>query len=287
MKEIVILSGKGGTGKTSIAGSFGVLAPRKVMVDCDVDAANLHLLLAPEIQERHQFFGLKKAHIVPEKCSSCGLCEELCRFGAVSGRSINPYLCEGCGLCYHACPSGAVLLKDTVAGEWFISSTRYGTLVHARLGIAQENSGKLVTEVRRQARVVAEREGCELIITDGPPGLGCPVIASLGGVDMALIVTEPTLSGLHDLERILDLAEHFGVKAMVCINKWDLNPENSRSIEELCLKREVDLAGRVRYDPAVFAAAVMGRPVVEVKSPVIEDILSLWDTVFNSLWNRC
>ncbi|MBF7081467.1 ATP-binding protein [Desulfallas sp. Bu1-1] len=283
MKEVTVISGKGGTGKTSITGSFAVLAQNHVLVDCDVDAANLHLLLDPEIQVRKNFWGMPKVEIDPQKCTGCGLCEELCRFGAVKQGRVDQMSCEGCRVCYHACPEGAVRLVENLAGEWFISRTRYGPFVHARLGVAQDNSGKLVAEVRRQARSLAEREGRELIITDGPPGIGCPVISALGGTDLALVVVEPTLSSIHDLVRVIRLAEHFGVKTAVCINKWDINPRNSRTVEIMCRDMDIPLIGRVGYDPAVIAAAMERKPVVQVMSAVVDDIVSLWHCVERQL----
>ncbi|MCF8010368.1 MAG: ATP-binding protein [Clostridiales bacterium] len=283
MKEIVVISGKGGTGKTSVVGSFAVLAENKIMADCDVDAANLYLMLSPEIKEKNDFYSLPKAHIDVNKCTECGLCEEYCRFGAIKNNYIDPVSCEGCAVCSHICPEGAIEMVDTVAGEWYKSSTKYGPLVHARLGIAQENSGKLVAVVREQAKHMAEQNSHELIITDGPPGIGCPVIASLGGASVCLIITEPTLSGLHDMERTLDLADFFDIPAMVCVNKWDINKENTHKIEETCKKREVPFAGTISYDSSVIEAANQGKPIIEMKSNIGEEISRLWQNVYNNL----
>lgn len=283
MKELTVISGKGGTGKTSVTGSFAVLAENHVIADCDVDAANLHLILGPEVQRRETFYGLPRVHIDTEKCSGCGLCEQLCRYNAVTDYRVDEISCEGCLVCYHACPEKAVRLVDNAAGEWFLSSTRYGPMVHARLGIARENSGKLVSEVRRLARALAEEQGKSLIITDGPPGIGCPVISALGGADLALVVVEPTLSSIHDLARVLALAEHFGVRAAVCINKWDINPHNVKVVEEICRGKNVPLAGRLRYDPAVVAAAMEGKPAIRVPSTVADDVVSLWDCLRGEL----
>ena len=218
MKEIVILSGKGGTGKTTIVGSFAALAERKVLADCDVDAADLYLLLSPSRKQKSEFWSGQVAVINEEKCTQCDLCQELCRFDAIIDFKIDPVSCEGCGFCSHICPVEAITMRENMAGHWFISETKYGPLVHARLGIAQENSGKLVAVVRQQAKKIAENEGADLIISDGPPGIGCPVISSLSGVSLALLVTEPTLSGMHDLERVLGVCHHFGIPALVCIN---------------------------------------------------------------------
>jgi MinD superfamily P-loop ATPase len=242
LKQLTVISGKGGTGKTTLVASFAALAENKVIADCDVDAPDLHLLLHPEIIEREEFKGLKVAVMDKTLCTECGTCEETCRFNAIaltkeSGFAVNPARCEGCGACVFMCPQEAVTLKERVSGYSFISKTKYGTMAHAELNIAEEASGKLVTVVRNNAQQVAEKEGCELILIDGAPGIGCPVIASLTGVDLALIVTEPTMSGLHDLERILDVTRHFGIGSVVCVNKYDINEENSRRITEFCLQR--------------------------------------------------
>ncbi len=205
MEELVVLSGKGGTGKTSIVGSFAALAKHKVLVDCDVGAADLHLLLQPIMREKHEFWSGQTAFIDKQMCTECGLCQDLCRFVAIENFKVDLVSCEGCGFCYHICPEEAVIMQENLSGSWFISDTSFGPLVHARLGIAQENSGKLVALVRKQARQIAEREGAGYIISDGPPGIGCPVISSLSGANLALLVTEPTLSGIHDLERVLGI----------------------------------------------------------------------------------
>ncbi|NPV81785.1 MAG: 4Fe-4S binding protein [Firmicutes bacterium] len=267
MKELLVISGKGGTGKTSIVGAFAVLAKSKVLADCDVDAADLHLLLKPTVRNTTEFYGSKKAVIDQEKCTGCGTCVEACRFGAITRGDdlieVNTVSCEGCTVCYYACPQRAITMKDNLSGHWFISDTLYGPLVHARLGIAEENSGKLVAEVRRQARSIAEGQGLDYIITDGPPGIGCPVISSISGVDMALIVTEPTVAGSHDLERILGLTKHFNVEAMVCINKYDLDERKAREIEEYCYREGIEVAGRIPFDEEVVYALMEGLPVVD------------------------
>ena len=280
MKELVILSGKGGTGKTSIVGSFAAIARRKMLVDCDVDAADLNLLLSPSIQEENEFWSGQVAFIDRQKCNECGLCQELCRFDAIREFSVDPVACEGCGFCFHICPVEAITMKDCMAGHWFISNSNYGPLVHARLGIAQDNSGKLVALVRKQAREIAGKEGFDYIISDGPPGIGCPVISSLSGADMALLVTEPTLSGIHDLERVLGVCQHFGIPARVCINKYDLNMDNTRQIENYCLNQGVQVAARIRLDNIVTEAMVRGLPVVEYsQGKVSQQIESLWQTL--------
>jgi len=284
MKEIVILSGKGGTGKTSIVGCFAALARRKVMVDCDVDAADLHLILKPVVREDHEFWSGQVALIDKEKCTQCGMCQELCRFDAIGDFEVDPISCEGCGFCSHICPAEAITMKENMAGHWFISDTRYGPLIHARLGIAQENSGKLVAQVRQQARQIAEKDGFDYIISDGPPGIGCPVISSLSGASLALLVTEPTLSGIHDLERVLGVCHHFNVPAMVCINKYDINEDNTRQIENYCLGQGVGVAARIHFDNAVTEAIVQGIPVVEhAKGRVSEEIQKLWENILKML----
>ena len=282
MKQITVISGKGGTGKTTLVGSFAALAENKVIVDCDVDAPDLHLLVHPEIIKKEEFKGVKVAVMDKTLCSECGTCEETCRFNAIasteeSGYAVNPARCEGCGACVFTCPQEAITLKERVSGYAFISKTNYGPMVHAQLNIAEEASGKLVTVVRNNAQQVAEKEGCELILIDGSPGIGCPVIASLTGVDLALIVTEPTMSGLHDLERIMDVTRHFGIASAVCINKYDINEENSKRITEFCRQRGIQVVGNIPYDAVVTEAMVAGMPVVEFSRGVVWDaIKDMW-----------
>ncbi|MFC1913312.1 ATP-binding protein [Chloroflexota bacterium] len=284
MKEVVVLSGKGGTGKTSIVGSFASIAQSKVLADCDVDAADLHLLLQPTLREEQEFWSGQMAAIDKQRCTECALCQDLCRFKAIEDYIVNPVSCEGCGFCYRICPAEAITMTENLAGRWSISDTRYGPLVHARLGIAQENSGKLVALVRQQAKRIAEKDDARYIISDGPPGIGCPVISSLSGASLALLVTEPTLSGIHDLERILGVCHHFGVKALVCINKCDINEENSRQIEGYCLLKGVAVAARIPFDNVVTEAMVHGQTVVEyARNGVSHQIEALWDSVLKSL----
>ena len=284
MKEVVVLSGKGGTGKTSIVASLAALAQSKVLADCDVDAADLHLLLNPSVKEKNEFWSGQVAFIDQEKCTQCGLCQDVCRFEAIRDFEVDPISCEGCGFCSHICLVEAITMKESLSGHWFISDTKYGTLVHARLGIAQENSGKLVALVRQQAKQVAERDSLDYIIADGPPGIGCPVISSLSGANLALLVTEPTLSGIHDLERVLGVCRHFGVPALVCINKYDLNGDNTRQIENYCLNQGVEVAARIPFDNAVTEAIVRGMPVVEYsQGRVTHEIELLWQRVTQAL----
>lgn len=287
MKEIVILSGKGGTGKTSIAGSFAALAKRKVMVDCDVDAADLHLILKPSAQKEQEFWSGQAAVIDKEKCIQCDVCRGLCRFEAIKDYQVDPVSCEGCGFCSHVCPVGAITMQECLAGHWFVSSTRYGYLVHARLGTAQENSGKLVATVRKEARHIAEQDKLDIIISDGPPGIGCPVISSLSGANLAVLVTEPTLSGIHDLERILGVCRHFDVPALVCINKHDINEDNTRQIEGFCRDEKIELAARIPFDNVVTEAMIKEVPVVEFSvGKVAKEIKTLWQKVTEKLENQ-
>jgi len=284
MKEIVVLSGKGGTGKTSIVGSFAAIAKGAVLADCDVDAADLHLLLEPVIQQTHEFWSGQAAFIDEDKCTQCGLCQELCHFKAIKDFRVDPTSCEGCGFCSHICPTEAITMEENLSGHWFVSDTRYGSLVHARLGIAQENSGKLVAVVRQQAKRIAEEQSLDYIISDGPPGIGCPVISSLSGASLALLVTEPTLSGMHDLERVLEVCRHFGVPALVCINKYDVNEDNTRQIENHCLAQGIEVASKIPFDNIVTEALVHGLPVVEYSDgEVSHEIEALWQKISNVL----
>ena len=280
MKEIVVLSGKGGTGKTSIVGSFAVLAQGKVLVDCDVDAADLYLLLNPTMNEENEFWSGQVAIIDTAKCTECGLCQDICRFEAINDFKVDPLSCEGCKFCYYVCPAEAITMEENLSGRWFISETNYGSLVHARLGIAQENSGKLVAIVRQKARQIAENQGIDYIITDGPPGIGCPVISSLSGANLALIVVEPTLSGIHDFERVMDVCNHFGIQAVVCINKYDINKKNSHQIESHCHSRGIKVLAKIPFDNAVTEALVQGLPVVKFSdNKVTQEIGTLWQTI--------
>jgi len=292
MKEVVVVSGKGGTGKTSVLASFAALAKNAVMADCDVDAADLHLVLVPEIQRREEFRSGRQAVIRGEACDGCGVCLSHCRFDAVKrdGRaagggafSIDPTACEGCGVCVRFCPTKAIEFPERSCGEWYVSRTRFGPMVHARLGVAAENSGKLVTLVRRKAREIAARDARDLLLVDGPPGIGCPVIASMTGASAVLVVTEPTLSGEHDLERLLVLARQLGVPAAVCVNKWDLNPALAAWIEGRASAQGAAVMGRVRYDHSVTAAQIQAKAVVELGGPSATDIKKLWDAVHGFL----
>ncbi len=264
MKELLILSGKGGTGKTSLSAALATLLPQPVLADCDVDAADLHLLLSPRLREEHEFWSGVEAEIDATRCTGCGTCAELCHFSAIElndSATIRPFSCEGCGVCARFCPEQAISLRQKRCGSWFLSDTDWGPMFHARLGIGEENSGKLVSLVKRQARATTERTAAQWLLVDGPPGIGCPVIAALSGADRVMLVTEPSLSGLHDLVRVADLARHFKVPAGVCINKWDLHPGVSAEIELVCQERGLELLGSIPYDRAAMDAVVHGRPV--------------------------
>jgi MinD superfamily P-loop ATPase len=280
MREIVVLSGKGGTGKTVVVASLAALAENKVLCDCDVDAANLHLVLQPKVRETHEFWGQKVAVIDQKACTGCGLCLDACRFDAIEEFQVDPLSCEGCGFCLHVCPEQAVTMVDTLAGHWYVSDTRYGPLVHARLDAGQENSGKLVTAVRQKARLIAKDEVSAYILSDGPPGIGCPVISSLSGANLALIVSEPSLSAIHDLERVLAVCRHFGVRALVCINKYDLDERNSRHIEDYCRQAGIDVGAKIPFDTVVSDAIAEGVPVVEFgDGAVSRQMEELWKVV--------
>ena len=283
--ELVVISGKGGTGKTSVVASLAALAQNAVVADCDVDAADLHLVLEPKILETHSFVSGHEAVIRQGECNASGTCREVCRFGAVISTEnstafvIDPLACEGCGVCVEFCPARAIDFVDRTCGEWFVSTTQNGPMVHARLGIAAENSGKLVSTVRNEAKRIAARNGSVTILIDGPPGIGCPVIAAITGATGVLVVTEPTVSGAHDMERALELAAHFRIPVAVCVNRWDINPEGAEQIEAHACDHGAFIAGRIRYDPTVTRAQVAGRPVVELGGAAADDIRTVWDHV--------
>jgi len=281
MKQIAVISGKGGTGKTVLTASFSALAKNKVMADCDVDAADLHLLLHPVIKERHDFAGGITAKIDEGVCIRCRQCVDICRFDSITDKiKVDPISCEGCALCSRICPVEAIKMEDNICGEWFVSETKYGPLVHAKLGIAEENSGKLVTKVRQVAKEIAKNKGMDYVIIDGPPGIGCPVIASLTGVDVAVIVTEPTLSGIHDMERVLDVASHFEIDSKVVVNKYDLNIDNSKQIMSFCREKNIELAGMIPFSREVSESIVKGVPIIEyTQNGITKDIISIWEKI--------
>ena len=313
MKQLVILSGKGGTGKTSVTAAFAHLAAEEempihaVLADADVDAANLELVLAPQTELREDFWGGKIAHVDIETCSSCGYCIEVCRFEAIGTIEqpefsrlvagdptiylstnlpiIDPVACDGCAACVHQCPEGAISMQNQLAGKWFRSESRYGPLFHAALIPAQENSGKLVTLVKQHARLKAMDEDFDLVLVDGPPGIGCPVISATSGADLALIVTEPTVAGVHDMHRVLQTTSHFGVKALVCINKADIYPGGTAEIEDFCREQGIGIVGQIPFDLTVTAAMVNGQPVTAFTpgGPASRALRSIWQNVAEAL----
>jgi len=293
MFELVVASGKGGTGKTSLVGALAELARSVVLVDCDVDAANLHLIVPHRVLEKHEFSSSRCASIEVDKCVACGLCLESCRFNAISMTpdagtpwgmrfAVDPLACEGCGLCSRICPSQAVAFDKVVSGEWFRSHSAFGPFLHARLGIAKSNSGRLVSQLRQQAREIAAADRYNLILVDGPPGIGCPVIASLTNASYLLIVTEPSLSAVHDMERLADLATHFSIKTGICINRCDTNVDISRRIEQLATARGLTVHGQIPYDPAFTQAQLKGQSYLRVASEEgIERIRRIWQSVLS------
>ncbi len=285
MKQLVVLSGKGGTGKTSITASFTALATQTLIVDADVDAADMHLLLNPEIKESGNYSGGVKAHLQPDKCIHCDLCREHCRFGAISGEHVIDIIaCEGCGFCSRICPTEAIEMKEAFSGNWFVSDTQFGPFIHAKLGIASENSGKLVSLIRQKAVERAEQDGLSQILIDGSPGVGCPVIASVTGCDLVLCITEPTQSGLHDLKRVVELAQHFSVPITVAVNKADLNEQMSEEIENYCNSVQVRSLGRIPFDPEVVKAVAAGEILTEFSAgPASQAVKALWEKVKQEL----
>ena len=285
MKELVIVSGKGGTGKTSISAALAYLAPHKVLIDCDVDAANFHLISRAVIQEAAMFTAGSEPCVDRRLCTGCGRCTDLCRYGAIrSGIMTRPLDCEGCGVCADHCPVQAIAMREKQAGRWFRSTTRLGPLFHAELGMAMENSGKLVSEIRKEARRFAEDNNLPLIITDGPPGIGCPTIAALSGASLALIVAEPSLSGIHDFERLIDLSEHFHLPVAVCINKSSLHRENAQRIEAGCAERGIPVIGRLPYSDTFRNAVKSAKTVMETRDNGVKtDLISLWSELVRLL----
>jgi MinD superfamily P-loop ATPase len=291
MKELVVISGKGGTGKTSVVAALASLAGRCVLADCDVDAADLHLVLEPKVVRREDFTGGSKARIKPGHCTACGKCEELCRFDAIwfdgpgNGRvprtfRVEATACEGCGVCVDYCAESAIEFAPVPCGQWFVSETRCGPMVHAKLGVAAENSGKLVTQVRRTAQQVALDRGLGLILCDGSPGIGCPVIASLTGASLVLFVAEPTVSGLHDFCRVAQLAAQLNLPGVLAVNKADLNEDIAEELEATAVKHGIVLAGRIPYDREVTRAQIARKTVVEAShGPAARGIRQVWAVV--------
>jgi len=285
LKQITVLSGKGGTGKTTLTASFAALMKNLVIADCDVDASNLHLLLHPQITKKITFKGSKLAFIDDEKCIQCSKCASACRFDAIKDFTVDSVLCEGCGVCAHICPVEAIELQERISGYAFLSETKYGPMSHARMIPGEENSGKLVTLVRQNARIIAEEQDMSCVLCDGPPGIGCPVIAAVSGIDVGLIVVEPTLSGIHDLDRAVSLLNHFKIEPLVSVNKWDINEKNAQKIKDFCGQKGIEVVGMISYDPLVVKAMVSGLPVVQYdpKSKVTEEIKDTWKKTYSFL----
>jgi MinD superfamily P-loop ATPase len=286
VKQLAVLSGKGGTGKTTITASFAVLAHNAVVADCDVDAPDLHMLLHPRTFKTQEFRGSKLAKIDETKCTKCGLCQQKCSFNAITESiQIDPISCEGCGVCSFVCPTNAIVLTERVSGQAYLSETKYGFMAHALLSPGESNSGKLVTLVRQNAKILAEKEHADLVIIDGSPGIGCPVIASVTGVDAGLIVTEPTMSGIHDLERVLSLLGHFNVRPFVCINMHDINDENTKRIVGFCRENGIEVVGKIPFNKIVTEAMVNEKPIVEYasESEVTKKIIEMWKRIVSAL----
>ena len=277
MREIVVISGKGGAGKTSIAGAFAHLAENAILCDLDVDAPDLHLLLDPQLKSENAFNSGHEAIIDPARCIGCGQCAELCRFDAVHEAGdvyrVAPMACEGCKVCVALCPEQAIDFPEKHCGQWYVSDTRFGPMVHAQLFPGEENSGRLVTLLKQQARTIAEEKGLDLVLCDGTPGIGCPVISSMAGTDLAVIVTEPTPSGLHDLKRVAELCDRFRTKVAVLVNKWDINPGMTDEIEQWSLGKGYTLAGRFPHDRAVVDAMLDRKVLTETENPELSETL--------------
>lgn len=284
MVEITVLSGKGGTGKTSLTGAWARLAGSPVICDLDVDAPDLHLLLNPQRERSEEFYSGNEAKIDQERCTLCGRCQDLCKFRAIEetdGKlAVDPVRCEGCMVCVHFCPEGAIDFPVRHCGQWYVSSTRFGPMVHAQLFAGQENSGRLVALLRQQARDMAEERGADLILSDGPPGIGCPVISSLSGTSLAVVVTEPTMSGVHDLKRVVELCGNFRVPVGVVVNKYDLDLGQTETVEKYAREHGLSLLGRLPHDPAFIQAMVARRVVGEDDDgPLAREVARIWEEI--------
>ncbi|SLM29710.1 Ferredoxin (Iron-sulfur cluster-binding protein) [Desulfamplus magnetovallimortis] len=321
MKELTVISGKGGTGKTSVTASLATLAPNRIVIDADVDAANLFLTLEHEVLEKESFEGGHKAMIDEALCTRCGECLERCQFDAVSevpdnhdavsnisGEAdtaskgsgtvhtvsdksgkfvIDPVSCEGCGVCVHFCPADAISFERQICGEKYISKTANGPMIHARLGIAEENSGLLVSQLRQKAKEMAIKEKIPMIITDGPPGIGCPVIASVSNADAVLIVTEPTQSGMHDMARVKKLADQMNAAVYLCVNKADLNPEATDEIKKFCHENGISFAGEIPFDRDVIESMKAGKSLVTFsQGPASVAVKNVWQNVLSFMEKR-
>jgi MinD superfamily P-loop ATPase len=283
LHEIVIISGKGGTGKTCLTAAFAHLAGQPVICDLDVDAPDLHLLLHPQNLTTDEFASGHTA-VITSRCDSCGKCIDGCLFDAIESQgphpTVNPLKCEGCKVCVALCPCDAIDFPEKQCGRWHLASTRFGPMIHAQLFPGEENSGRLVTLLKNKARTLAQERQLNLILADGPPGIGCPVISSLAGANLAVVVTEPTPSGIHDLRRVIDLCDHFHLTAGVVINKWDLNSGLSRQIKAFCSQKEITILGQLPHDPAIVEAMVRGQSITETSSNgTVEFIRQIWTAI--------
>lgn len=293
-RQLVVLSGKGGTGKTSVTAALAHLARESsrmipaVLVDADVDAANLGLVLQPDFAERHEFWGGSLAEIDPGSCQACGACAAVCRYDAVipgNSYAIDPNACDGCAACVYACPDHAIRMVQQLEGEWFYSQTRFGPLFHAELYPGRDNSGKLVTLVKQHAKLLASDLQIPLVIIDGPPGIGCPVISASAGVDLAVVVTEPSRSGLHDLKRTLGMLQHFRVPALIIINKSDLYHPGFSDIRAYAEQQAIEIIGEVPFDPSIVAAMAHRQPVTtyRMEAPSAHALELIWDKLASRL----
>ncbi|CCH50507.1 ATP-binding protein [Pseudodesulfovibrio piezophilus] len=289
MHEVVVISGKGGAGKTSITGAFAGLARNAILCDLDVDAPDLHLLLSPMIDKSEEFHSGNEAVIDAFSCESCGTCQSMCRFNAIeqteNGYRVDPLRCEGCKVCVTFCPANAIAFPVKHCGTWYESRTRFGSMIHAQLFPGEENSGRLVTLLKQHAREIAATEGLDLVLSDGAPGIGCPVISSLAGTNLAVIVTEPTQSGLHDLKRVAELCARFKTKTTVLINKFDLNPEQSMAIETFCNNHGYPILCRFPHDHTVTEAMVQKKTLTETGNSAACHLLeTAWGNMLNLLY---
>lgn len=281
VNEIAVISGKGGTGKTTVCAALGVIADDVVMADCDVDAPDLHILLNPTIKKDTEFIASQVAVIDEDLCTNCGLCEEACRFGAITDSKVDPISCEGCGVCEFVCPESAIRMVDRQSGNLYDSDTRIGRMAHAKLLPGEGNSGRLVTEVRKLGTKIATDNGISTVLIDGSPGIGCPVIATVTGIKLGIIVTEPTISGIHDMQRVLELLKRFRVTATVIINKFDLNLENTESIERYCAENDAIVLGRIKFDPIMTKSMVAAQTLPEFapEHEISELLRKIWGQV--------
>jgi MinD superfamily P-loop ATPase len=284
MREIIVISGKGGTGKTSLTGAFAHLADNQIICDLDVDAPDLHLLSQPKLERQEEFYSGHEARIDRDKCDGCGLCASMCQFGAIrengAGFTVDPLRCEGCKVCVAFCPAAAIRFPEKHCGQWYVSSSRFGPLVHAQLFPGEENSGRLVTVLKQQARELAQARSADLVLCDGAPGIGCPVISSLSGAHLAVAVTEPTPSGRHDLERVADLCRHFQTAMAVIINKHDLNPDETARIEAFCRDGGCPVLARLPHDPLVTKAMIQGLVVTEMPATAFSrEVRGAWTRI--------